>query len=337
MSPDKGNELRGLDAASGNSGPLVFFVAHNRNHVRMFAASERLLRRWGYRTMFCVPLNFVHAHHAVAELERRGLIARPLDRMIESARRGDVVVVGIDGAPQKLHNALVHFEDAGIHTVGMIEGARFPKPKSFGTVRTVLVWGQSGVEAYGARAKDVGSVVVEDKMRRKNPSKAGRLALVNYKFTWQDSESDLDHSWLHAALNACKEFGFEPVLSCHPAEPHEIPGITWSERTIEDLLADSALVVTRSSTVIYQALASGVQPFLFPIAGEELYELADPMDSFPICLASGDLCEAIAQWVAADMPRPGMRFLDRHVSVLPNRPAFQRVAEALLELAGSPS
>ncbi|MEJ6477456.1 MAG: hypothetical protein QNL92_02100 [Octadecabacter sp.] len=171
-------------------------------------------------------------------------------------------------------------------------------------------------------------------MRRKKPSGAGQLALINYKFTWADKESDLDHAWLRAALNACEENGFEPVMSCHPAERHDVSGITWADRTIEELLAESALVVTRSSTVIYQALASGVQPFLYPIAKEELYELSDPMACFPICQTSDDLCEAVSRWRIASMPPPSMNFLDRHVSVIPDKPAFQRVAEALLELAG---
>lgn len=333
MIPGSFNQFRRQLASRLNRGPQVFFVTHNRNHVRMFVEAERLLRQWGYRTMFCVPFNFVHAHYAVSELENLGLTAKPINQMIKDASRGDIVVVGLDDTPGKLRDALARFVEMGVHTVGMVEGARFPKPQAFQQVGHVFVWGQSGVDAYGGRAKLVGSVVVEDSMQRNEHSKTSRMALVNYKFTWKDRNRDPDHNWLNAVINICEELGFEPVFSCHPAEQHEIPDIVWSKRTVEELLAESALVVTRSSTLIYQALALGVQPFLYPIAEEQLLELSDPMDAFSICETADDLRESIWQWRAANRPVSGARFLDHHVSVQPGRPAFQRVAEAIHELA----
>ena len=316
-------------------GPRVYFVVHNANHVRMFAQAECELRKRGFRTKFCVPMVFVHAPYALDELARRGLAAHPLDDMIATANTGDAVVVGLDGTPGKLKQAIAAFDRRGIATIGVIEGARFPKQTAFRNVRHVMVWGPSGVDAYGDRAIVTGATVIEDMQNRDRTGRNPDAALVNYKFTWQDKESDPGHLWLRSVQSILTAEGFKPVFSCHPAETHLVPGIEWSRLPFEDLIMQTALVVTRSSTAIYQALAAGSQPFLFKIANEELLELADPMSAFSVVSLAAGLRLAISRWKSGSVRYSADAFMARNVSLLPKRPAHIRLAEEIACLTGA--
>jgi hypothetical protein len=91
--------------------------------------------------------------------------------------------------------------------------------------------------------------------------------------------------------------------------------------------------MSRSSTVVYEALARCKQVVLYPHPNEKLCEFAAPIGAFEIAGSAPELPALIQRAVRRIREQTGLgaRFLARHVEIGPNGQATQSIVARLLE------
>jgi len=110
-------------------------------------------------------------------------------------------------------------------------------------------------------------------------------------------------------------------------------GVDVSSENIETLIQKNAVLISRPSSTIYQALMAGRQPFLFLTGAETLYEFSAPMGAFPTAQTKGALQRQLRDWVDGTSTYASKRFLSYHVSIDPKQPAALRIARALAHVS----
>jgi hypothetical protein len=150
---------------------------------------------------------------------------------------------------------------------------------------------------------------------------------VNYKFRdWSEDDQPLRDPWLKDVLQACKATGLRPVFSAHPLMRNLPEGIEMSDRPVARLCAEARVLISRPSTVVYEALLAGAQPFVLPTPGESLVEFADPRGAFPLATSGDELAAQITAWQAGEAHYGAAPFLGAHVDRDPRCPAVARIA-----------
>ena len=246
------------------------------------------------------------------------------------------MVAGNDWAPPAFRRHLVRRRAAGARMLAMVEGCSFAKPGRYDLADEVLVWGPSGREAFAQPTREVGCPVIERMAERGRRFRmfGRRNAVINYKFTYRDSGADADFKWLAAAMAAARAMGLEPVVSAHPATTNLPENAALSDVAVEDLLRDAGALITRGSTVLYQALAIDVPTILFAAPGDDLFELAEPLGDFAVARNEDELlAEARALKFRRRRRTADGPFLRRHVSRDPAVASVDRIAAAVAAAA----
>ncbi len=313
--------------------PTVNFFVHNRAHVEIFAGAARLLADAGRRVRFAGSPTLATFEAARAEAARLGFPPVALDDLAAGAAPGDLLCLANDWGPAPLRRALPRLRARGVRLIGVVEGCRFARPMHYRRVDEILCWGPSGPDLLPRPCRIVGSPVIE---RARAAGRGGEVrAVINYKFAY--GVEDLDFAWGRAAEDAALAIDPGVVFSVHPASRPPQPSANVTKAPIRDLLSEAAVLISRPSTVVYQALAAGVPVLLFPTPEEDPGEFADPAGAFETARAAPDLLARAEAFAAAPrFPAAAAAFLARHVSFDPARSADQRIAAALADLAGAP-
>jgi hypothetical protein len=308
------------------------FLAHNRNHVNLFSPAAARLSAEGVDVAFATIADHPDRAPAAAALAKLPFPHIDIAELERRAKPGDIVVVGNDWGPRAVARSLERMQKRGAHLVGVIEGARFAFPKQYVRVDEVLVWGPSGQAAFAKPTRVIGSPNIERaRFIARNPPERPR-ALVNYKFAY--GAEDEGFTWGAAAVAAASAIDPDYVLSTHPASVGVPEEVHRSHAPFYDLLADATLLITRSSTVIYEALTAGVSVIYFPLPEEKRAEFAEPMGAF----ATAENAEQLVQLARAHAEQPAFNpaqaapFLAHHVSIDPAKTADERLALALMEI-----
>jgi len=241
-----------------------------------------------------------------------------------------LVVLCNDWAPSGLTDLIARARSVGAITVGLVEGCRFAMPHRYQHVDHVFALGPSSIGLYKQPTYVVGSPLVEAAAWEEKFCLIPRFAAINYKFTY-DALDERDQ-WLSAAILACKQAGIAYALSRHPSDRHV--DTKHSFQPINDLLQGAAVLITRSSTVIYEALARYKTVILFPTAAEKLFEFADPQDAFLIAYDEESLLKSIKDALHTNEGRmtAGQNFLHRHIKIGKRGEAVLLIATRLIEL-----
>ncbi len=270
--------------------------------------------------------DFDAAQTALRELDFPFMTSTALARV---ATGRDVVVVGNDWGPKHFRRKLERLRRIGAALVGVVEGARFAYPRHWERVDDLLCWGPSALELLPGRKHIVGSPAIEKAMKPERTPPARPHVVVNYKFMKGAKEQGPAWAADCAAAAAPLDPGY--AISAHPFNVAELVGLNLSHAPFAKLLDEASLLITRSSTVIYEALAAGVSVIYYPLPDERRAEFAAPMGAFATAESAAELAQLVRQH-GAD-PRfdaaAARRFLDRHVSFDPAKPASQRMAEFL--------
>ena len=315
------------------SGPQLFFVIHNKNHAMIFRGLVPLITRAGVSVVFVT----IDGHRL--EGQARGALASEvlpivgLADMARCAATGDVICVGNDWGPNSLLHCIKRLQARGVQIAGMVEGARFLRRGYYCSVDHLLCWGPSGQEIKAPRTTIVGSPVIEAAMRRARGRKVSEVrVLVNYKRS--GAKDDEGFAWGSAAIAAARKIDPEFMFSAHPSTRSIAGRVEINDGPFESLLAKASLIITKASTVIFEALASGVAVIYFPELGEERVEFACPDGAFQIANSSDELMRLARDYAAAPIfpAEPARRFLERHVSTEPVVTAEERAAAALLAM-----
>ncbi len=266
-----------------------------------------MIRRWRNRRDAITLLPLAH-YHAVElsqiaeQLEALG----ERTRMLVPAADADHIAPGLGGRrfdswlpdtiPASLNatSALVAMNDwgpsktlfgwcaeRGVPTFGKVEGVQdfddvdTPAIRNpYRHARHVLGQGSNDVEGLpGVDVHVVGNSQLESLWRAtERPISAPRSRVViNSNFTYGVL---LEHreTFLDQAVNACAACALEPVISRHPADtllPERFRPLI-ADRAMSDLLDRQSMLVTRFSTVMYEAMAKGVPVAYFNPHGEHV-------------------------------------------------------------------
>jgi hypothetical protein len=328
------NWLRRLVGGKTRAARRFYFVTHNRNHVRLFAEAASILAREGHSATF-VTMEGIYAPEGAPEaLARRNFAPIPLAEAETRFQPGDVLVVGNDWAPPQLVKLLERRRALGIFAIGYVDGCRITDPVKYRRVDHVLGWGPSSVGLFPVPVTIVGNPEIEATAQREPRFAEPAFAIVNYKFTyaWHAGRAE----WMDAVLAACKTVGIPARVSRHPSDPQD--PLSLPNEPMRDLIRDGAVLITRASTTMYEAMVAGKPIVFFPRPDEDIGEFADPMGAFEAVPDASELPRFIRRALdeRATYRARCRAFLERHVSIDPRRPAPLRIARALVDLASRP-
>lgn len=303
--------LSWLDGWQRHTQPHVYLVCNNANHRRLLSGVEADLRQRG-ETALLVPSDDITI-------------------VLSRARRGDVVAFAADWSPSTVVLAIRLLKWKGVHCVGFQEGVRPGRIGRYENVDTFLAWGDFGAATVNKPTRIVGSPTLEALLETERRPDARPMALINYKSKLKPDANP----WLPWVVQACEEAGVTPVISGH-GKNATYP--RFSGEDFRELIQRAAVLITPISTTVFEACACDV-PTIVTFDGEDLMDLARPDDAYDIVRTGEDLADAISRALQPSASRTAARrrFLERHVSIEPDRPANRRIADALLSIANPAS
>ena len=311
--------------------PFFFFV-HNRNHVRLLAPVAKRLQAQNYSVTFVDVEAWHFLEGAVPVLQRLGLSSVSIEELAKWPPERGVFVLAVDWAPELLVEFLDRLARNAIRLVGVTDGCRFALPDRYTKVDYVLGWGPSIRDYFKQRGIVAGSPNIEAARARQVRYCVPPLVAVNYKFTY--AYTTLAASWTAAVIRACEKAGLPYAFSAHPSNRIMAPGAIPTE-DIDRLLDKASVLVTRPSTVAYEAMARGTPVVLFPMPGEPLVEFGNPMGAFDVTSDADILPELILNALRTrdDNKARCQKFLAYHVELGTPGQAVARIATALTTIA----
>lgn len=311
----------------GSTPKRIFFTAMSGNHIRIFADTADEIRKRGFTVHFVCLKKYVST---VERIEALGFPVIGMAEAVEMSEPGDVALIAVDWGPVQAR-FVETLKRNRVRAVGMIEACRYGLEERYTLIEEVLVWGPAADQYFDIPSHIVGFPVVERTLALQTNTVKPPRALINFKFTYADADADPEGFWLTSAIEACEQAGLAHTISSHPRNEFDPDGHEISPHPIETLFDQSTLLITRSSNVLFEGLACGLDAILYPIPGEPLAELADPMGAYEIAQSTGELVRFVSEKATngdANADR-AKRFLDTHLSIDPDRPAFLRMADVI--------
>lgn len=229
----------------------------------------------------------------------------PTDAVV---RRASGIVTMNDWGPAR--HLVEACNAAGVPTFGKVEGVQDFKDDdvhwdrgAYTRVGTVLCQGENDVAATTGERVIVGSTRLERIWEEPEIRAPEPLAVINVNFTY-GVLADAREGWLTGAIAACENVGIPFILSAHPAERSKLPTEHVAEQPIRHMLTRASVLISRFSTVPFEAMARGV-PFIYHNPhGERVPTFQNPDGAF---LISRDVTTLEAALVETSTWQPGYR------------------------------
>jgi len=231
-------------------------------------------------------------------------------------------------------------KQVGVTTFAKSEGVQDFRDRDTGRERrpyrlvdVVLGQGPNDVAALpGADVRVVGSTRLETAWRGEDSTREPVVA-VNLNFTY-NVLTEHANDWLTSVVRACENAGLDYVVCPHPAQykEHVDPALCegrLATEPIRHLLLRAGVLVTRFSTVVYEAMARGVPSIYHNPHGEKVWD-DDPRGRPPtVTRTTATLVNALRS--ALDVEKPFSRDgLFDQISVDPDSTPDQRAADAVV-------
>lgn len=317
--------------------PGVVLLPMSRYHVDELGPLHDALDKLGIRSTFMlapdVTSGLLHelAQYTGTALDwDEDLVTRP-------GVRGLVVLN--DWAPI-VRTLVVAAQAAGIPTFGKVEGVQdfddldTGRPRlAYRTVDVVLGQGENDVRSLpGVEVRVVGNSRLERVWQAPPTARPGQQAVVNYNFTFGVLTEHQD-AWIDSVTSAMAAAGQEFVVSLHPNQRLSKPLRNTTDRPMRYELLRSSLLVSRFSTVPFEAIARGV-PFIYHNPhGERVPTFTEPHGAFLVTRDASELAAAVTEchdWVDGYRERAAEFFLAQ-VDIDPHRPAADRAAAVIAD------
>lgn len=228
----------------------------------------------------------------------------------------------------------------GVPTIAKVEGAQdfadVDVPidrRAYRHADLVLCQGQNDVDALaGVATALVGSTRLERiHAAPPRPVPTHPLVVINVNFTFGVLEDARDR-FVETALEGCRLAGVDAVISVHPHQRGDLAGLPLADEPMSRLLHRASILVSRFSTVPFEAMAAGV-PFVYHNPhGEQVPTFAGGDGAFERSTDPASLAAAIE----ASLPFVGTArnratpFFARQVDIDPDTPSERRAAAAVL-------
>jgi glycosyltransferase involved in cell wall biosynthesis len=264
-------ELGPLAAALGKKGlPAAFMVSDRR-----WNWTEPGLRAWDF-PILAFPEDMAWTEHIAGIVTLNDWGEAPHDAIVAANGYGVPTFAKVEGVQD--------FEDVDVHWTR----------HAYQTATHVLCQGPNDESALASRANThiVGSsrleAIWDAPPRRLGPD----MAVVNLNFTYGVLE-DAREMWVDTVMAAGKQLGMRMVFSLHPAEKNRPRGAEISNLPIRHLLTQASVLISRFSTVPFEAMARGV-PFVYHNPHhEKVPTFLTPDGAFEVTVTAEELAAAI--------------------------------------------
>ncbi|MCP3995473.1 MAG: hypothetical protein GY722_10465 [bacterium] len=231
---------------------------------------------------------------------------------------------------------------AGVTTFAKVEGAQdfndADTPYSRAAYRSadhILCQGQNDFDALDDSRFIVGSSRLERLFYAPvMPAKSDHV-VINLNFTYGVLEQERA-DWIDGAVAACERLGLPYTVALHPAERRARSIPHASTVPISRLLLRATTLVSRFSTVPFEAMARGI-PFVYHNPhGEQVSTFAHGGDAFRKTKTVDELAEALSEargW-REDYRERSSAFFSRQVDVDPEVASEDRAADLIYGLLG---
>lgn len=232
---------------------------------------------------------------------------------------------------------------AGGVSFGKIEGAQDfddvdtgRERHAYRAVDVVLCQGPNDFDGMaGADREVVGNSRLEALLAGPVRSTASGPAIINSNFSYGQLREHRN-AWLHSAYDACSSADLGYKVSRHPADLGFIPPLRTTRIRIEQAILSAPVLISRFSTVCFEALAQGVPLAYFNPHGERARPFAEPMGAYEILDSEAELRDFLA--TVGELDPSGVRaaaqqFLARQVDIA-DEPAGERAATVIAARIG---
>lgn len=303
----------------------VFFFPHKDYHVWTISLIAEGLEKMGVSFQTVDITSQWRDAGVRAEAKKQGLNLLGLGEFILSQYSPKLIVVFNDW-DHVTRPIVVAAKNSGIPTLSIVEGIQDYDDADTGRRRDaykatdiVLLPGEFDKKYFSTTAQKIISVGVPriESLRRKpyTVSDSTRIkVLINSNFSYGVQEEHRD-SWVRAAISACLNCGYEPILSRHPADNGKEGKEYQTSLSFYEALEQCNITVQRFASGILEALARGRGVVYFNPHGEKVDKFtSDTMGSFPIAVSTEALKKELIDWrtwqtAAQSM---GKKFLDFH-------------------------
>lgn len=226
--------------------------------------------------------------------------------------------------------------EAGVPTYGKVEGVQdftdadvHWERRAYQQVAHVLCQGENDYQATSGPRTVVGSTRLERIWKAPPVAERDRSVVINLNFTYGVLEDARD-LWLGTVIEACDRIGIAWTISMHPAQSRPSGVTNISIEPMRHLLTKPSILVSRFSTVPFEAMARG-NPFVYHNPhGEKVPTFHNPMGAFDISTSASQLAEALEKARKESDYRSRCRdFFLRQVDVDQERSSEERTAEVV--------
>jgi len=308
------------------------------NHVDEIMLLHAALTRRGYETVVAVGDRQWPA--VAADLSRYDIPVLNLVGVAEAVSRLTAIV---SMAPADRDDAVVSMAAAaGVTVFAKVEGARdygggdIPDTlNSFRVVDHVLCQGRNDFDGLDGSRFIVGSSRLERMARGPLHPVAADHVVINADFAHGDVDEQLA-PWIESAVAACDMLRVPYTVAFNPGAK-QIDSISHaSTLTASRLLPTASTLISRFSTVPFEAMARGV-PFVYHNPHQEkMSTFAHGGEAFRTTTTVDELAAALEEarsW-RDDYRSRCMPFFSRQVDVNPEVPSEERAADVIYGLLG---
>lgn len=231
---------------------------------------------------------------------------------------------------------------AGVPTLAKVEGAQdfndVDTPYARNAYRTadhILCQGKNDFDALDGNRFIVGSTRLERLRHAPVMPITGDHVVINLNFTYGVLEEQRAE-WIDGAVAACEQLKLPYTVAIHPAERRSSRVPHASTIPISRLLMRASTLVSRFSTVPFEAMARGI-PFVYHNPhGETVSTFAHGGDAFRTTVDTPQLVAALdeARGWRDDYRTRSAHFFSRQVDINPEVSAEDRAADVIQGLLG---
>ena len=197
---------------------------------------------------------------------------------------------------------VTHVRALGVPVVGKVEGAQDfwdsdtpDERRPYRNLDLVLCQGRFDADALADRETAiVGSTRLERLWWAPPVAPREPLAVINLNFVYGVRTADRD-LWLETAVAGCEAAGVPFVVSIHPAERSRLRTSQVTRIAAARLLPHASVLISRFSTLPFEAMARGV-PFVYHNPhGETVKTFAEPMGAFEVTQETAGMRDAVRE------------------------------------------
>lgn len=306
--------------------PDVLFVPHNRYHASTAFSMLDTLERRG---VSCEVMNISppHPNEGAPDLGRDMC---SISDLLKSDSRPKSIVVFNDWERPVARMLIKHANNAGIQTIGIVEGVNDFNDIDTGKSRTpykrvkhLILNGEHDKQYFDATMQNlyVGGVQRLDELltkyslrdRRERVRERQRFALINVNFTYGVLAEKRDE-WLGGAIKACIEAGYAPIISRHRADTGSSLGAPVADRPLYEMFDQVDVVISRFSGVILEALVASQNVIYYNPAIERIEKFKEPLGAYKIATSHAELEAALREFADGERCDPSI-FLKVHCAI----------------------